>query len=640
MPMGSSQIPIEEVQRMALKGDTIDLSKYPEVMKELSAAIEDANAKLKQTKSETKAINKTALNTVAKFGAIAAAAYKIQRAVARVRDAVVDLGRESSNLAIRFVEQEQRMQNMFRTGGARRMAKTLVGEVRGAFELSNIEAQRLVSSVADLSTSMHFTEESSLKMSAAIIMLAGDLTSFQDREEGIQGTAERLTKSLIGNRRALKDLSISVNENDQRFKSLKKAFMQGVDEGNNLNIVLKHARKENKELFKSMFKTERLSMTQAKAMATLVMSYEQSQHALTDYSRTHTSAANQIRAFRAALEDMKTSLGRTLLVTLKLDKVFKSLTQLVRVTTKIWDEMSDGMKTTIVVGTIILVVLASIAAAILGVIVAVGAIAAAVSVLGISLGTLVAIIGGVILGLVALVAQFLVALALIGNGEGVLADIADGFNILTTWILMAIGFVLNLKKNWQLAMDSMSIYIGEFYSQVKWQLTDLYLTIGNFVKRIMNAKDALEALARTGDKGFAMRVLEMGTTDPALAMKKYNEEMKRYAEMRKNLGVEKGFQFDFTIGGEIPSMKALMDKFGKFKSGTDVGELVKNPPTAVVEGSSAASNIIASIVSGSNDPQSRTAAATEQTAAAANAIAGLVAGISGQGVNIKNAAPA
>jgi len=152
-----------------------------------------------------------------------------------------------------------------------------------SYGLARSEAEKLLSNTGDLLSGFGFTQQAALDLSSDVNKLAADLGSFQNVD--VASASNAITKALLGEREAIKQLGISILEKD-------------VQDQMALNTV--------KGL---TFETER----QAKAYATLQLAQEQSKNAIGDFARTQESFANQLKEFKADLHDTAVEAGQVLL---------------------------------------------------------------------------------------------------------------------------------------------------------------------------------------------------------------------------------------------------------------------------------------------------------------------------------------
>ena len=146
-------------------------------------------------------------------------------------------------------------------------------------------AQNLLANTADLLSGFGFGQRAALDYSEQVQKLAADLGSFQNVD--VTSASQAITKALLGEREAIKQLGISILEKD---------------------VLERVALNTTRGL---TFETLR----QAKAYATLQLAQEQSKNAIGDFARTQGSFANQFKEFKADLRDVAVGLGEALLPT-------------------------------------------------------------------------------------------------------------------------------------------------------------------------------------------------------------------------------------------------------------------------------------------------------------------------------------
>ncbi len=152
-------------------------------------------------------------------------------------------------------------------------AELVAKDLRDNFGLSEKAAKELLAGTGDLLTGFGFSGAAALDMSEQVNKLAVDLASFQNVD--IKRASEAVTKGLLGETESMKLLGIVVRQNDKAFIAL----------------------------VESLQRTEKVSLQQAKAMATLRIAQQQSKNSIGDFGRTSASAANQMRLFTGRLSD-------------------------------------------------------------------------------------------------------------------------------------------------------------------------------------------------------------------------------------------------------------------------------------------------------------------------------------------------
>jgi len=181
------------------------------------------------------------------------------------------------------------------------------------YGLSTTAAQELLSNTGDLLTGFGFNGKAALDLSQKTNQLAVDLASFTNVEGGAKVASQALTKALLGEREALKQLGVSIAEADIKAK-----ILQLRQEG-------------------MTFETER----QAKAYAALEIAMDQSKNAIGDYARTKNELANRARLLSARIENLSDKFGDLLIPITE-----KAVTILLEVV-EYFDSLSKETKTTI-----------------------------------------------------------------------------------------------------------------------------------------------------------------------------------------------------------------------------------------------------------------------------------------------------
>lgn len=214
-------------------------------------------------------------------------------------------------------------------------AASVAANLAANYGLSSTKSKQLLADTGDLLTGFGFTQDGALKMSEQVNRLAVDLASFTNYSGGAEGASAALTKALLGERESLKSLGIAISEE-------------------NVNTKIKQMAAKGATF---------TSLRQAKAQATLALAYEQSKNAVGDFARTQQDLANQERITSARMQDLKEAFGRILL------PVALKLTKAVRGVIESFLALSPGAKTTVLF---------------------IGAVAAAIGPLLLSLGSLAA----------------------------------------------------------------------------------------------------------------------------------------------------------------------------------------------------------------------------------------------------------
>jgi len=164
-------------------------------------------------------------------------------------------------------------------------ARDLATELDESYGLSRVSAEKLLGTTGDLLIGFGFTREAALDLSFDVQKLAVDLASYTNIEGGAVAASQKLTRGLLGEREALKSLDIAILESQVKQRVATNA-------ANGLTFA---------------------SDRQARVMATLQLSTEQSRNAIGDWERTSHTTANQARELGQDLEDLRVEFGRELL---------------------------------------------------------------------------------------------------------------------------------------------------------------------------------------------------------------------------------------------------------------------------------------------------------------------------------------
>ena len=242
-----------------------------EIVYKITGDASGLNKSLQQTQTGLKGATKgfKAFDAALKASviiAIVAAAKKL----AEFAGVLVDAGSEAEEVANKF-------NAVFST--IKGEATESVQALAAAYNLSNVEAQKLVGNTADILTGLGTTQDAALETSLSVNALAADLASFNNIP--VAQASEAITKALLGEREAIKTLGIAIGEEDVKQRLLAEG-------------------KEN---------LTGLSLRQAKAEATLALALEQSKNAIGDVERSSDSLANKRKELAAQTENLKALLG-------------------------------------------------------------------------------------------------------------------------------------------------------------------------------------------------------------------------------------------------------------------------------------------------------------------------------------------
>ena len=197
---------------------------------------------------------------------------------------IVLMGNRMINAAMDAEESANKFNVVFRD--VKEGALAMTAELNKSYGLTKVESQDLLASTGDLLTGFGFTQQSALGLSSQVQKLAVDLASFQNLQGGAKQASDALTKGLLGERESLKTLGIVIMEKDVKAKI---ASMKAAG--------------------KLLGMTER----QAKAQATMQMALEQSKNALGDYARSTGSAKQVSVEMQKKFGDLSVEIGQKLL---------------------------------------------------------------------------------------------------------------------------------------------------------------------------------------------------------------------------------------------------------------------------------------------------------------------------------------
>lgn len=250
--------------------------------KELKRDLSQAKTAIAQfTNQSTNQIKKTDIAFGSFVGSFAAGA--LSSAISTAKAAIVDFASVSIQVATDAQETIQKFNVVFRDVSEE--ANKAASDLAEGYGLAQTESKKLLSDTADLLTGFGFTGQAALDLAVETNKLAADLASFSNVQGGTKTASEALTKALLGERESVKQLGISILEED-----VKKQVAINTTRGLTFE-----------------------SLRQAKAYATLQLATKQSQNAIGDYSRSSDSAANVNRRLANTLTDIKEAVGRGLL---------------------------------------------------------------------------------------------------------------------------------------------------------------------------------------------------------------------------------------------------------------------------------------------------------------------------------------
>jgi len=177
------------------------------------------------------------------------------------------------------------------------------------FDLAGSTARKVLAGTGDILVGFGYDERAALNFSDDINRLAGDLASFYDTES-LDNASKSLSSGILGNVRNLR-----------RF-----------------GVVIRQDTKEFKDLVKQMQAQTGLNIQAAKARVIFNETVKQSTKAMGDYARTRHTLANQERALKEDLKEMREEYGKHLL------PLFLELTKAARGLVKWLTGLSDTTK--------------------------------------------------------------------------------------------------------------------------------------------------------------------------------------------------------------------------------------------------------------------------------------------------------
>ena len=197
--------------------------------------------------------------------------------------AVAKIAYETINLASDFQETNAKFNTAFR--GIEEQAEKTANTLANNYKMSRLESQKLLSSTGDLLKGFGFTADGALGLSAKVQALSADLASYNNLQGGTSRASEILTKAMLGEREALTSLGIKISEADVKQRLLEKGQQNLAGQ----------------------------ALLAAKAQATFELAVQQSGDAMGDMARTGDSYANQIKEFKANINDLAVEMGEVLL---------------------------------------------------------------------------------------------------------------------------------------------------------------------------------------------------------------------------------------------------------------------------------------------------------------------------------------
>lgn len=255
--------------------------------KNIKKSADRANKSVVAFARKTKASLKELKANLAATGAAMTAAVTVPMAL---------MSRSMINAASDAEETANKFKEVFKGIGPQ--ANKTVRELSKGFGLATSTTQELLSDTGDLLVGLGLTREQALKMSASVVRLSADVSSFKNVQGGTARASEALTKALLGEREMLKET----------FKT----------------AVLEEEVKKRARLIR--LRDRKLTEQQAKALATLAIVTDRNKDAIGDLARTQNSYANVVRESQEATKEASESFGRLMLpMATKIAKVFTKI---------------------------------------------------------------------------------------------------------------------------------------------------------------------------------------------------------------------------------------------------------------------------------------------------------------------------
>jgi len=211
-------------------------------------------------------------------------AGKIKGALKAIGFAAVAVGvTKVTKSLIKAASDAEEVQNKFDVvfKGLEKESSKIASNLAKNYGLAKTESKELLSSTADLLNGFGIGKREALELSNNVQKLAVDLGSFNNVSSA--RASDALTKALLGEREAVKQLGIAITESGlKRFAE---------DAGKN---------------YEAMTKGE-------KAILTYKLAVEQSQNAIGDWGRSQDSFANSMKKLKSRFKDILETLGKKLL---------------------------------------------------------------------------------------------------------------------------------------------------------------------------------------------------------------------------------------------------------------------------------------------------------------------------------------
>ena len=227
---------------------------------------------------------------------------------------IIGLGTAMVKASSAATETKQKFDVVFQ--GMGRQAEQVAKGLAKNWDLASQSVQEHMSTSASFFQGMGFGRRESLGLSKSVVGLAGDITSFLDLSDGVEGAMKRMVSGMAGNSRAMRELKVVYTQGEEKFEKLK-AHLKS---------------------------TRGLTDTQARALTVLKFAFKQSKNAIGDYARTSGSTANRMRALVEAFKDFKVVVGDFLVKTLRIPQRLKWLADEIRKLGKWFQKVPEPIK--------------------------------------------------------------------------------------------------------------------------------------------------------------------------------------------------------------------------------------------------------------------------------------------------------
>jgi len=232
----------------------------------------DLRQKMGQVSKDSEGLDKR----LAGFGKAARTAFGIIGVAA-----VGHFAKELFNVGVQAAAMDRRFDQVFGAAGGELARR--IDEMNERFGVSEVRLRGLAASAGDVLVPMGLTRDAAAGMSAEILLIADALSKWTGGQRTSEEVVQIVTKSLLGEREALKGLGVSILEADVNAKVLELGMGD-----------LTGAARE-----------------QARAQATLKIITDKSKDALDSYAKGGTDAENAASNLAAALDEVKVTLGET-----------------------------------------------------------------------------------------------------------------------------------------------------------------------------------------------------------------------------------------------------------------------------------------------------------------------------------------